>query len=968
MKYFLTFLALLLPGLLLAQSLDIRKAQVANYSMDNGWLNSMTVDMEIDAKGYIYFSNQRFELFDGQKVEQIKVPSPGDNEFLEIERVDSLHFLLCADECFLFNTETQEFELLLSTPGLWHQQYTDSDGKLKILQNRIGEYTFDKGAKKTIRFDSLPHTLFDSIFLSGTDQLLHLKKIKYDPVESTMSFYNSAYKKQGDAKLRAPLKNMECTDSLVLALTDRLEIFDKKGNRLREVAIPNGMSLFALSDIIQFSSDEFLVNLAEGLFVFNSSKMAFVNEIRNSQNQAIILNEYFRRVIKDGVNLHILAHFSGYYRLNFLEYHLNNFVIPEGNKSIKAVTADTANNKVLLANQLGEFYHFEQNGNLLQKIKEIPQAFSASGIVKIGDNVYLLCHSKACYQIQFAKDNSYQVSEVLTGELGSYYANIYLHQDTINIYNQNNRIQIPKANPTNIQLKPAEVFAYQAIVKGKKICWHENSPAIYIDKGIIIDTIPIPSQLGAPICQTLINDSTLLIGGRKGLYELNLREYSISDYGEIDDWVYSIQPYKEYFFCSTNQGIIIVKNRSIIKRLTKADGLCSQEFNTNVSHKDQAGNLYFGGAMGLVSFSPQEILDADTKLQRSARSFRIDEDREARLQDERITLEAGERSLSFRISTIGANPSADYNSQYIIPAISNSWIDVGRNSTINLTLSPGEYELFYHSSNFFDPNALAVQSFKIKVKEYWYKTTWFYACGILLLNLLVIGAITSYYQFKTVLQLKSLAAKEKLNTEKMRISRDLHDSLGTQMAMVGRNIDWLTENMNDLPTTKIKENLDAIVAVSRETNQSLRDSIWAFKQATFNTQELSDRARNLIDRYRKLNHGVDIVFASHLAGDYPLTPSASLNIIRIIQEGIGNAMKHSACDKVEITLVTNNQQLSLTIQDNGQGFEVDTNSRGEGLSNIEDRAEEIGAVVVIKSIPDVGTKIKLQLKLNLHDS
>jgi hypothetical protein len=105
----------------------------------------------------------------------------------------------------------------------------------------------------------------------------------------------------------------------------------------------------------------------------------------------------------------------------------------------------------------------------------------------------------------------------------------------------------------------------------------------------------------------------------------------------------------------------------------------------------------------------------------------------------------------------------------------------------------------------------------------------------------------------------------------------------------------------------------------------------------------------------------DIKCQLHCHGDeYEIGEERELLIFRIIQESIGNAMKHASPTAVDVFLNYNPQQLVVTVKDDGKGFDTSENHKsGIGLSNIFLRAEALKANISVDSTPGKGTIISL---------
>ncbi|QDH81484.1 histidine kinase [Echinicola soli] len=86
-----------------------------------------------------------------------------------------------------------------------------------------------------------------------------------------------------------------------------------------------------------------------------------------------------------------------------------------------------------------------------------------------------------------------------------------------------------------------------------------------------------------------------------------------------------------------------------------------------------------------------------------------------------------------------------------------------------------------------------------------------------------------------------------------------------------------------------------------------------------------------------------------------------LVLIRIIQECLNNIMKHAEPSVIYISLAQKKDSLSITVKDDGKGFDVDDKSKGMGLHNLKSRIETIGGKLILSSIIGIGTEIKLLL-------
>lgn len=111
--------------------------------------------------------------------------------------------------------------------------------------------------------------------------------------------------------------------------------------------------------------------------------------------------------------------------------------------------------------------------------------------------------------------------------------------------------------------------------------------------------------------------------------------------------------------------------------------------------------------------------------------------------------------------------------------------------------------------------------------------------------------------------------------------------------------------------------------------------------------------------------------ARNLPEEVDLDPNAVLPVLRIVQEALTNAIKHSRARAVRVTLGVDHdgdsQSLSIRVTDNGRGLAAAPVAPGvgRGMLNMRNRAGKIGAVLKVETVPGAGTMILLRVPLHL---
>jgi signal transduction histidine kinase len=204
-------------------------------------------------------------------------------------------------------------------------------------------------------------------------------------------------------------------------------------------------------------------------------------------------------------------------------------------------------------------------------------------------------------------------------------------------------------------------------------------------------------------------------------------------------------------------------------------------------------------------------------------------------------------------------------------------------------------------------------------------------------------------------------AKLKLQEERLRISRDLHDNIGAELTYISSVIDQRVFGLKD---PEAKKEYEVLSTSSRNAMTQLRETIWAIKTDEITINKFRNKLNELSQKYTA---GLGLTIAIRNSGeDYLIAPAKVINLFRVCQEAINNAIKHSGSSQILIDINAEDYNLNLSISDNGKGFDLAHTKTGYGLQNMRERVEEIGGTFYIASSQQSGTHI--QIKMALPDS
>lgn len=218
---------------------------------------------------------------------------------------------------------------------------------------------------------------------------------------------------------------------------------------------------------------------------------------------------------------------------------------------------------------------------------------------------------------------------------------------------------------------------------------------------------------------------------------------------------------------------------------------------------------------------------------------------------------------------------------------------------------------------------------------------------------------------QTAMALESVFRKEEGNRlerdarrERERISREIHDGIGSSFSNSIMLLNMIEKEGADTPVaggrlTRLKQVLAGGLS-------ELRDLVWTIEEKDY---RLGDLVSHIQEKVRVMIGDGDVRGNFIVAVEneqLPLSAMIRLNTIRIVQESIANALKHSGADDIVVEIENIARDIKVAIRDNGHGFDTGSSmSAGYGLRNIAKRCEEMGGECTVTSEPGRGTVVSV---------
>jgi signal transduction histidine kinase len=227
--------------------------------------------------------------------------------------------------------------------------------------------------------------------------------------------------------------------------------------------------------------------------------------------------------------------------------------------------------------------------------------------------------------------------------------------------------------------------------------------------------------------------------------------------------------------------------------------------------------------------------------------------------------------------------------------------------------------------------------------------------------LLSIAGFVFYFLYQKRNVKQKIQMQLQVQEEKERLSRDLHDNLGSQMALLSNNIENLDSNFKK--QQPLDENIEKVKGTSKQLLQTLRETIWILNKEQVTAQEFFDKLVDYTHRYLQFYPGMQLQVKEDFSFQKTLNSNEALQLFRICQEAVSNACKYSG--STSLLLQGNSQQtfFEIIIQDFGKGFIVNhINEEGHyGLKNMQQRATAINAILVINATTDKGVTVTIKI-------
>jgi signal transduction histidine kinase len=257
-------------------------------------------------------------------------------------------------------------------------------------------------------------------------------------------------------------------------------------------------------------------------------------------------------------------------------------------------------------------------------------------------------------------------------------------------------------------------------------------------------------------------------------------------------------------------------------------------------------------------------------------------------------------------------------------------------------------------------------SIAIKVPAPLWEMPWFWA-ALVAFFIAVLTGIGRYASWREMRQeLARIERQRALEQERLRIAHDIHDDLGARLTQISL-ASAMAQDSAGLSSAARSE-FDRISQMARDTVSALYETVWAVNPENDNLDALGNYLCQMVHRLCEQAKLSCRLRVPELPRDVQVASQLRHNVILAVKEAINNIIKHASASEVAFQVTFERDVLTISIFDNGSGFDTANQMVGNGLGNMKLRLEAIGGRCNIESSAGQGTTILMHVTARLADS
>jgi ligand-binding sensor domain-containing protein/signal transduction histidine kinase len=407
----------------------------------------------------------------------------------------------------------------------------------------------------------------------------------------------------------------------------------------------------------------------------------------------------------------------------------------------------------------------------------------------------------------------------------------------------------------------------------------------------------------------------------------------------------------------------------------KAQGISGMESNMNSVLKQADGSIWFGTTNGAIHYQPHTAVVSSAPHSIALVSVKVTGENalERSWYDSldnwygipyRLRLPYRKNNLSFTFQAISLSGAQQLLYRYRIEGLDVPWSDWSATNSVSYSaLPPGNY-VFHVQCRGAEDGVNPELSYEFEIITPFQKTNWFRlsvlaACIGMGIGLQYLVNSRKQRRLKLLAKLRA----EEQSKIRLRTAEDFHDEIGNKLTRINVLTNVLKNKISLTP--EAERILGQIEDNTGQLYSGTRDILWSLKPSNDNLYEILHRIRDFAgELFQDTEVNFTFTGTDEKWRKFRLPMDMSRNLIMIFKEALNNCLKYSKAHNVALDITLKNKNvLQLTLKDDGQGFDLQTIKKGNGLNNMNVRAGRLDGRLYVDSRPGKGTIITLTFKI-----
>lgn len=404
---------------------------------------------------------------------------------------------------------------------------------------------------------------------------------------------------------------------------------------------------------------------------------------------------------------------------------------------------------------------------------------------------------------------------------------------------------------------------------------------------------------------------------------------------------------------ATKSGLLFFSPQTkIFQQYTNSDGLYNNDADITFA-KLSNGNIIMAAGTYITSFS-SSIAQLNNNKVSLLFTGAVADGSEKNLTDGQVDISFNVKNITLSWALLNYSNAQGNLYYYRLSSVNNNWQFAGNHGTaVFNSLEPGTYT-FYFKAATSDGEMSLEKSITLVIHPPFWKTWWFRILAILGLSLLFFRVVLYISQRNLKEKVMQLEKEQAVEKERNRISRDMHDELGSGLTKIAILTEVIKTNQAS------NEHIEKISETARGLVDNLDEMVWALNPKNDSLDKLAAYIAEYTNQYLD-NTGINsIIELPDEITPLHISEEKRRNIFMVVKEFLNNTVKYSGANTVHVNLQQYSNSFSFLIKDDGNGFNLDdVNDMGNGLKFMQQRIADVGGVAQLSSSAQ-GTMLKIE--------